>query len=215
MTNQTSFLIIVITWSVLLVLYGFHRFQGKNRLLNQAIFISSPLSHLVTPPGSLLSKLGVLFVFMVNIITILLLALDSLTASVNQYLVLLIVNLPLWVNIAGYVLFLISTLWGFSAVIFNPNYTPLYKFPPEKFILATQGAYKTTRHPRYATEALLNISLFLLTGIWLSLLGLIGWLAIYHQAKAEEDYLRTLAPVEYGEYLQRTIMFLPVRIGKQ
>ena len=161
-----------------------------------------------------MSKLGVLFVFMVNILTILLTALDAISALPNHSLINMKVNLPQWVNIVGSLLFVIGTLWGFYAMIFNPTYTPLYKWPPGKFVLATQGAYRTTRHPRYAAEALLNTSLFLFTGIWLPLLGLIGWLAIYHQAKAEEDYLMTLAPKEYGEYRQQTNMFFPHRIGK-
>ncbi|MBL8100197.1 MAG: isoprenylcysteine carboxylmethyltransferase family protein [Anaerolineales bacterium] len=167
------------------------------------------MSTLSKPPGTIPSKVGVLFVFTVNIITIILLLIDSLSSSINQYLVLVKVNLPLWVNVVGSILFVVDDIFGLFAMVFNPNYTPLYTVPPQEFILATQGPYGLIRHPRYASEAFLNIALFLFTGIWLPILGLIGWVAIYYQARAEENYLMALAPKDYGEYRKKTNMFVP------
>lgn len=209
MNTQNKLLIIAITWATLFVLYNANRFLIKNALLKHSPkIVRSHVSTLSKPPGTILSKTGVLFVFAVNIITIIFLLIDSLS-SVNQHLVLAKVSLPLWVNVLGSILFVIDTIFGFFAMVFNPNYTPLYAVPPQEFILAMQGPYGVIRHPRYASEAFLNIALFLFTGIWLPLLGLIGWVAIYHQARAEEDYLMALATKEYGEYRKKTNMFFP------
>ncbi len=211
MTSQTSLLIIVVTWGLLLPLYGVIKLLKRDQFLSRdSTKLRSKPSESERPPGTLLSKLGVLFIFIINIITLFLLLINVLVPSTEQFLAPVKIYLPLWVNIAGCVSFLIGTFWGFYSMIFNPNYTPLYKFPPDQFILATHGPYSLTRHPRYATEALLNVTLFLMTGIWLPLLGLIGWIAMYHQAKAEEEYLVGLAPKEYSEYRKRTRMFLPI-----
>ncbi|PKO16181.1 MAG: hypothetical protein CVU39_09140 [Chloroflexi bacterium HGW-Chloroflexi-10] len=210
MTSQTKLLIVAMTWATLFVLYSINRFLIRGRHLTRPskVFLSSE-SLSAKPPGTLPSKVGVLFVFIVNIITIILLLIDALSSSIDPYLAPVKVSLPLWVNVAGSILFVIDEIWGFFAMVFNPNYTPLYKVPPHQFILATQGPYGLMRHPRYASEALLNIALFLFTGIWLPLIGLIGWVAVYHQARAEENYLMMLAEKEYGEYRKKTNMFFP------
>jgi protein-S-isoprenylcysteine O-methyltransferase Ste14 len=210
MTIQSKLLIIAITWATLFVLYSINRFLFKDRLLPRSskVFLSNRFAP-AKAPGTILSKVGVLFVFAVNIITIILFLIDTLSSSINQSLVLLKVNLPLWATVVGSILFVIDNIWGFLAMVFNPNYTPLYTVPPQQFVLATHGPYGIIRHPRYASEAFQNITLFLFTGIWLPLLGLIGWVAIYHQARAEENYLMALAAKEYGEYRKRTNMFFP------
>jgi protein-S-isoprenylcysteine O-methyltransferase Ste14 len=208
MTSQDELLIIALTWVVLFVLYSAIRFLLKDRLLTHSTKIYLPNAPApAKPPGTLFSKIGVLFVFAVNIITIILVLVDALSSSIGQSLMLVKVNLPYWVQGTGSLLFVIGILWGFFAMIFNPTYTPLYKVPPQPFILATQGPYAIIRHPRYAAEAFLNIALFLFTGIWLPLFGLIGWIAIYHQARAEENYLMAVAAKEYGEYRKKTRMF--------
>lgn len=210
MNSQNELLIIAITWATLFVLYSINRFLIKNAFLRHSPKITrSHMSTLSKPPGTIPSEVGVLFVFVVNILTIILLIIDSLSSSINQYLVLIKVNFPLWVNVVGSVLFVFNTIFGFFAMVFNPNYTPLYTTPPQEFILATKGPYGLIRHPRYSSEAFLNIALFLFTGIWLPLLGLLGWVFIYYQARAEENYLMVLAAKEYGEYRKKTNMFVP------
>jgi len=94
-------------------------------------------------------------------------------------------------------------------VFYNANYTPLYKRIHGQYVIVTEGPYRLVRHPRYAAAALANLTFFLFTGVWLSLLGLLGWAAIYAQGKAEEQFLLTLAPEAYGAYRRRTGMFLP------
>jgi protein-S-isoprenylcysteine O-methyltransferase Ste14 len=216
MNSQIELMIIALTWGTLFVLYSINRFLIKNAFLKHSS--KNVISHVPArskPPGTIPSKVGVLFVFVVNIITLMLLLGGALSAPLDHYLLLIKVNLPLWVNVVGSILFVINTIFGFFAMVFNPNYTPLYTIPPQEFILATQGPYGIIRHPRYASEAFLNIILFLFTGMWLPLLGLLGWVAIYFQALAEENYLMALAPKEYGEYRQKTNMFIPRLRRKQ
>ncbi len=119
------------------------------------------------------------------------------------------VNLPPWVHVLGGILFVINMVWGLLALLFNPNYTPMFQPMREQFLLARRGPYAVVRHRRYAGEAWLNVVLFMFTGIWLPLLGALGWIAMYHQARAEEEVLITLAGQEYEEYCQRTGMFFP------
>lgn len=215
MTLLTKLLIIAITWAALFLLYSLQRFLIKDGFLSHSpkIFLSNSPDP-AKAPGTLLSKVGVLFVFAVNILTITLLLISAFSDLVDQYLVQVKIDLPLWVNIIGSILFVTGNIWGFFAMAFNPNYTPLYHVPPSQFILATQGPYRIIRHPRYAAEAFLNIALFLFTGLWLPVLGLIGWVAIYHQARAEENFLMALANKEVGEYRQRTGMFFP-KLGRK
>lgn len=192
------------------MLYVLNRYLIKDSLMRRSpkVFLSSE-SNQANKPGLLLSKTGVLFVFAVNITTFVIIFAAALAPSVGQNLAMIKVKLHLWTNFLGSILFVIDYIWGFFALVFNPNYTPLYKSLPNQFILATQGPYSILRHPRYTSEALLNIALFMFTGIWLPLLGLIGWAAIYYQACAEERYLMILAPKEYGEYRTKTGMFFP------
>lgn len=210
MTSQTQLLIIALTWAPLFVLYSINRFFLRGKFLKPSLtlVLPTPPDHL-KPPGSFLSKAGVLLVFVVNILTIFLVILIALSAPLHRSLSILQVELPLWANIVGSVLFIINNSLGLLALVYNPNYTPLYSQPPQGSILATQGPYALIRHPRYAVEALQNIAFFLFTGIWFPLLGLLGWVCMYRQARAEEDYLMTLVPQAYGDYRKRTGMFLP------
>lgn len=210
MTDQNLLLIIACTWAPLFVLYSLNRFLFRNWFLKRTTTVFLPTQPAaVKPPGTFLSQAGVLSVFAVNIITIFLVIIAAIPTPIRQYLDLLRVDLPLWVQITGSVLFVLNNIWGLLAMVYNPNYTPLYSRPPQGSVLATHGPYAIIRHPRYACEALQNIVFFLFTGFCLPLLGLIGWVGMYYQARAEEEYLRMLAPREYGEYRKRTGMFFP------
>ncbi|MGC9397330.1 MAG: methyltransferase family protein [Anaerolineae bacterium] len=115
----------------------------------------------------------------------------------------------MWANVAGGVLFVLYSLWGLLVLFYNPNYTPLYQQTRGQYVIVTEGPYRWVRHPRYAAAALANLIFFLFTGVWLSLLGILGWAAVYAQSKAEELFLLTLAPQVYGDYRRRTGMFFP------
>ena len=209
MNSKTAALFIGIAWFVLLILYFLIRAVTKDGLVKNSpqVPLTGKTLH-KEKPGSVLAKTGVLFIFFVNIITFGIVFASAISPAMERYLSVLRIALPGWLNILGSVLFVLDYVWGFFALIFNPNYTPLYKSSPH-LVLATRGPYSLIRHPRYASEALLNIILFLFTGIWLPLLGLIAWVAIYYQAQAEEKFLLEKAPVEYGRYRKNTGMFFP------
>ncbi len=208
MSDQNQLLIIALTWAPLFVLYSINRFFLKNRFLKRSSTIILPNQPVgVKPPGTFLTQVGALSVFAVNILTIFLVIIAAVPTPICQYVAVVRLDLPLWVQITGSVLFMLNNIWGSLTMIYNPNYTPLYSRPPQGSVLATHGPYALIRHPRYACEALQNLVLFLFTGFWLPLLGLIGWAGMCQQARAEEDYLMRLVPKEYGEYRERTGMF--------
>jgi protein-S-isoprenylcysteine O-methyltransferase Ste14 len=94
-------------------------------------------------------------------------------------------------------------------LLFNPGYTPFFLKRKGPIPLAVNGPYAVVRHPRYASEAALNVILFLFTGSWIPLIGILGWPAIRRQAMAEEEYLLAAAPEPYERYMARTGRFLP------
>lgn len=81
----------------------------------------------------------------------------------------------------------------------------------KNYVLATGGPYKIMRHPMYVQKAIFPLLLFLTTGVWLSLLGLISWFALPTQAKAEEQILIEMFGDNYIQYLTKTGRFFPKR----
>lgn len=207
-STRSQATIILLTWGVLLALYALDKYVTKIRFLKAPIVVdlgAGPASR----PGSFLSGAGVLFVFVINIATAGLVFGSALSPAVESALNLLRLKLPLWVQVAGGLLFVLYSLWGLLVLFYNPNYTPLYKHLHGQYVIVTEGPYRLVRHPRYEAAALANLIFFLFTGFWLPLLGILGWAAIYAQAQAEERFLLTLAPEAYGAYRRRTGMFFP------
>lgn len=201
-------MVVLITWGVLMALYALNKYVIKHSLLKSPILVNLnavPISR----PGSFVAGAGVLFTFVINIVAVGVVFGCALSPSFANAVRFLRFDLPLWINIAGGVLFLLYSLWGTLVLFYNPNYTPLYKHLRGQYVIVTEGPYRWVRHPRYAAAALANLIFFLFTGVWLSLLGLLGWAAIYAQGKAEEQFLLTLAPDAYGDYCRRTGMFFP------
>jgi protein-S-isoprenylcysteine O-methyltransferase Ste14 len=208
MSARIQATIILITWGMLLALHALNKHVIKLRFLKAPIVVD--LGTAPAPrPGSSLSGAGVLFVFVINIAAIGLLFGIALSPPFESASSFLRFELPLWVNVTGSVLFVLYSLWGLLVLLFNPNYTPLYRSPRRQYVIVTEGPYWLVRHPRYAAAALANLIFFMFTGFWLSLLGILGWAAVYAQAQAEERFLLTVAPRAYGEYRHRTGMFLP------
>jgi len=207
-STQAQAVIILATWSVLLAMYAVHRFASRIRFLKAPIVVDlNGVS--ASRPGSLLSGSGVLFVFVTNIATVGLVLASALSSSVESRLAFLQLKLPLWVQIAGSLLFVLYSLWGLAVLFYNPNYSPLYKHLQGQYVIVTEGPYRLVRHPRYGAEALANLIFCLFTGYWLPLLGILGWAGIYAQARAEERFLLILAPQAYGAYRRRTGIFFP------
>ena len=214
MSYQTESITIITTWVALLIFLPISRNFVKQRFLKGAPkFRISTASGQNNKPGSPLSQIGTLFVFIANIATFALVFTAAMTPASIQPLNWLSVHLPPWVSILGSILFVLNAVWGQLVLLFNPNYTPLFQPMRDQFLLATRGPYAVLRHPRYAAEAWLNMVLMIFTGFWLPLLGALGWIAMYHQARAEEEILLALAGDEYEEYRQRTGMFFPRRKG--
>lgn len=210
MSVQTLALWVVVTWAVLLAVYLFSRQLFANRIVRRAPGIDIPDDlRSTTKPGTFFSKAGTLLVFMANITTCALVFVMALSPASQCGLRLIRINLPFAVNVVGGILFVIEHSWGLLAMIYNPHYTPLYKPLRQRFALAVHGPYAVVRHPRYAAEAFLNVALFLFTGIWVPLLGLLGWVAMYQQARAEERCLLAVAGDVYGPHYNRTGMFFP------
>lgn len=213
MPAKTLATVILVTWAVLLALYAVNRYGIRSRFLRAPVVVHVPGDRPAHKPGTWGSRTGVLFVFGVNIAALALALLLAPFPAVEAALRPWRLALPAWANAAGGVLFVLHSIWGMLVLFYNPNYTPLYRPLSERFYLATQGPYRWVRHPRYATEALLNVTLVLFTGFWFPLLGLLAWKAVYDQARDEERVLMTLAPEAYGPYRRQTGMFFP-RIGR-
>ncbi len=152
---------------------------------------------------------GTLLVFLANIVTMGMFLLAAVSPGWERVIAGARVTLPLETNIIGAFLFICNGLWGLLVLIFNPGYSPFFLKKKTPTLLATHGPYAFIRHPRYAAEAALNIILFLFTGAWIPLLGVLGWAAIRAQAEREEDFLLGASPDTYAGYIGRTGRFLP------
>ena len=119
------------------------------------------------------------------------------------------IDLPQWVNWLGMGGFLLHVVFGTFVVLYNPNYTPVNRALSDKYILATGGPYAYIRHPMYVNKAILVIFLFLATGIWFVLFGLISWIALPNQARAEEYVMTQRFGDIYRKYIGRTGRFFP------
>lgn len=152
---------------------------------------------------------GALAVFLANIVTMGMFLFAAARPDPGGFLESIRIPLPVEVRIAGAVLFILNGVWGLVVLVFNPAYTPFFRKRKGHLLLAIQGPYAIIRHPRYASESALNIILFLFTGVWIPLLGILGWAAIRRQAISEEEFLLGAAPEEYGRYMASTGRFLP------
>ena len=183
---------------------------ARRRFLQKAVVIElGPDASTISRPGSTLSGVGVLFVFVVNIGTFLLVFAAAVLPAFEGVLDSVRVDLAEWVSTIGGALFVLYGVWGLMVLVYNPNYTPVFRKQERRMAIAMRGPYAIVRHPRYAGEAFMNIVLFLFTGVWIPLLGIVAWPAVRQQALSEEDFLMAVAPQEYGEYRSVTGMFLP------
>ena len=132
---------------------------------------------------------GTLLVFLANIATMGMFLLASVLPGSERIIAGVRVALSVEANVIGAFLFICNGLWGLLVLIFNPGYSPFFFKKNRQILLATHGPYAIIRHPRYVSEASLNIILFLFTGSWIPLAGVIGWAAIRAQAEREEDFL--------------------------
>jgi protein-S-isoprenylcysteine O-methyltransferase Ste14 len=152
---------------------------------------------------------GTLAVFLANIFTLAMFLFAAVRPEAQGFVESLRIPLPAEAYFAGAILFLLNGLWGWLVLVFNPAYSPFFMKRKGAVTLATRGPYALVRHPRYASEAALSIILFLFTGAWIPLLGILGWPSIRRQAVREEDFLLHAAPDAYERYRAVTGRFLP------
>ncbi len=210
MTIPTIAAIIAWTYGALLALWLITWPIARHFFSKQAPIVDPKAGPIPTPgrkrwwtgPGTLL-------VFLANIATMAMFLLAALSPGWSGVAARVRVALPVEANVLGAFLFICNGLWGLLVLIFNPGYSPFFLKRNRLILLATNGPYAFIRHPRYASEASLNIILFLFTGAWIPLLGVIGWAALRAQAAREEDFLLSAAPDTYARYIGRTGRFLP------
>jgi protein-S-isoprenylcysteine O-methyltransferase Ste14 len=152
---------------------------------------------------------GTLLVFLANIATMGMFLLAAFRPGWEAFLAGVRVIHPAGVQAVGAIFFIGNGVWGLLVLVFNPGYTPFFLKKNHRILLATNGPYAVIRHPRYASEAALNVILFLFTGSWIPLLGILGWAAIRAQAIREEEFLQAADPGTYAGYIGRTGRFLP------
>lgn len=159
--------------------------------------------------AAVLTGAGTLLVFLVNILTMGMFVCAAVWPPIAAAVDRLRTPPAPEIQLLGALLFLLDGVWGLLVLMFHPGYTPFFIRRDSNIRLAVRGPYALIRHPRYASEAALNVILFLLTGMWIPLLGMIGWVALHRQAEAEEAFLLRAAPDVYGRYMGSTGRFLP------
>jgi protein-S-isoprenylcysteine O-methyltransferase Ste14 len=129
-------------------------------------------------------------------------------------------RLPVWVELVGWELMAIVTVFGFIAdrqIGFRTRFfTPFFE-PEGRIELRTTGAYGVVRHPIYAAGIGWLLATFLVTGYP----GVLAAWAIFTLStiwfsKREEEHLVTLLddPTEYERYKARVPALFPIRLRR-
>ncbi|MFX0091367.1 MAG: methyltransferase family protein [Candidatus Hodarchaeota archaeon] len=155
-------------------------------------------------PGSRWSHMGVIIGMSTNSLILILVIFLSVFNYWEQIAPFITIDLPREVNWIGITGLWCQYLWGVAVLIYNVNYTPLTKPMKGNYVLATGGPYKIVRHPMYVGKATLTLWIFLATGVWLTIISLVGFLALPYQVKEEEKKLREIFGSIYDDYASRT-----------
>jgi protein-S-isoprenylcysteine O-methyltransferase Ste14 len=201
--------IIVAVFGSLLVLWILTLLPARRAFAGQPAVPAPPTVTRSHNPRSFAAAVGTLAVFIVNILTLGLFVVAAFNPEARPFVETLRTPLPREAHWAGALLFAGYGIWGWLVLAFNPGYTPFFRKRTGAIVLAVRGPYAIIRHPRYAAEAALNVILFLFTGSWTSLLGVLAWPLIRRQAIREEEFLLGAAPETYGRYMAVTGRFLP------
>jgi protein-S-isoprenylcysteine O-methyltransferase Ste14 len=167
------------------------------------------------PPGSQWTKYGGLVghwiadLSLIVIVALYILYYVIPTIDFSMYIATFTIDWPTWLNWTGIFGIWFLDAWNSAILSYNVNFTACYKSMKPEYILATGGPYRFVRHPTYSSESLETIFVLLATGIWINAIGMISWLALRKQAKAEEEVLERLFGKTYKEYKNRTGMFFP------
>ncbi len=197
-------------WIIKFILPPIIKRNRGNQLPKGAILISknTPINDKQIP-GRRWSQIGVTFGILFSYL-ILIDLVFHLIFGFWDYNYIFIIDLALWVNWIGVIGMWLLGVWVSIIFIYNVNYTPCTsELKEEKYVLATGGPYKYIRHPAYIAGVFEVLFIFLATGIWLILFGLIGFLALPYQAKEEEKMLREMFGENYDDYASKTGRFFP------
>ncbi len=198
------------TWLAFGVIYGIIKKSVKKKLPKGSIIIEQiPNDKKPAPPSDKTTKIMAIFAISGPFIVLPFIVITCLLGFWTLLIPFLTINLPDFFNWIG--LFGLLGCYGWDLAIFryNINYTVLTMPLKGKYVLATGGPYKWVRHPSYAEKFFGLILIFLMTGLWLSLIFLIGFFWIPKQAKAEESLMLKLFGEQYQKYLDKTGCFFP------
>lgn len=96
----------------LLAFYYTGRKYVKNRFLKASLIIYIPVTPVhANKTGSLWVKIGTLFVFVSNIVTIELVIIAAISPTTSRSLAWVSVGLPRWVNFSGSILLVLDAVW--------------------------------------------------------------------------------------------------------
>ncbi len=162
-------------------------------------------------PGNRLSQIAVGFGIFYSYVILFDYAIRLTILGFGEHNLFFIMELPVAVNWIGIIGMWLLGVWVSLTFTYNVNYTSCTnKMKVEKYVLTTGGPYKYVRHPAYIAGIFENLFIFLATGIWGILFGLIGFLALPYQAKEEEKMLSEIYGEIYTNYMSKTGRFFPI-----
>ena len=123
------------------------------------------------------------------------------------------IRFPVCINYIGIIIALLCQLLKAFALVYNINFTPAFLPMKEGYTLATGGPYKFVRHPKYLCDILGVLSLFMMTGIKVLIIGFICVLFFVFQAYSEEKALQKIFGKDWDAYASKTGMFIPKLIN--
>jgi protein-S-isoprenylcysteine O-methyltransferase Ste14 len=159
--------------------------------------LSSERARAVAHPGSLLERLILIWVVVVQGGLIVVAALDGGRYHWSQ--------VPIWVEIVGFVImagYVALNLW---VMVHNAYLSAVVRIQDERgHTVATTGPYRIIRHPMYAAICLMAVGIPLALGSWWALIpgGLLFITFILRTYQEDRFLVANLSG--YAEYTQRT-----------
>ncbi|MFX1534124.1 MAG: methyltransferase family protein [Promethearchaeota archaeon] len=162
------------------------------------------------PPGTRWSRIGISFAMTTNMLILIFTLFLHIIDLWDQVEPLITIELPTMINWIGLIGIWFYCFWGAATMLYNVNYIPLWEPMGREVILATGGPYRIIRHPMYVAKTVwLAILVFLTTGTWLTIIGVVGWITLPYQAEAEEKLLLKRFGKKYTDYAAKTGRFFP------
>jgi protein-S-isoprenylcysteine O-methyltransferase Ste14 len=180
-------------WLFLILFFAFTVAIGLWLLANNPQLLAERM----TGMGKAEKKWDKVFLWAANIAFfgwLIVMPLDAVRFQVSQ--------MPVWLQVAGLILLLISFYFFFLIFRENSYLSPAVRIQSERgqTVIAT-GPYQYVRHPMYATAALFLVGVSLLLGSWYGvLMALVVIVLVAIRAVHEEEALRAELP-GYAAYM--------------